>query len=467
MSQTGEPAVNNNSTYFYFMSNTNKRVAALCLGVATMLVPAVMQAQTAALQGALNQLFSVAEQHNATLQSMQSAIDVAQAGVDAAQKAKLPDVEAQLSVSYLGDAWLWNRHFGESTKAPMPHFGNNFLFKAQQVIYSGGALSAGVTMARQNEQMQRLTADGERLRIQFLLTGLYLQLHSLHNQQLVYERNRTLAEEQIALMKQRYSKGVALHSDITRYELQLQQISLGLTAVTDRQNIVRKQLTTALGIVDGDTATISSTVNMLPEEAFDDKTINIGAEAEWQQLATQGHVGLQQSSLGVDMSRTQEKLERSERLPKLAIVAENHLDGPITIEVPPIDKNLNYWFVGVGVSYNLSSLWKNKTKVRKARLATANAQDRLAETRREVSDGVHAAYVDFGTARTQLATREKSLQLASENYDVVSRRYQNGLAIVTDLTDAANMRLDAELQLANSRIGLVYAYYNLCYVVKK
>ena len=105
------------------MSNTNKRVAALCLGVATMLVPAVMQAQTAALQGALNQLFRVAEQHNATLQSMQSAIDVAQAGVDAAQKAKLPDVEAQLSVSYLGDAWLWNRHFGESTKAPMPHFG--------------------------------------------------------------------------------------------------------------------------------------------------------------------------------------------------------------------------------------------------------------------------------------------------------------------------------------------------------
>lgn len=449
------------------MSNKNKRVATLCFGVAMLLVPAVSQAQTAALQGGLDRLFSVAEERNATLQTMRSAIDVAHAGVDAAQKAKLPDVSAQLSVSYLGDAWLWNRHFGESTKAPMPHFGNNFLFKAQQVVYSGGALTAGVAMAQQNEQMQRLSADNERQRVQFLLTGLYLQLHSLLNQQKVYERNRTLAEEQIALMKQRYSKGVALHSDITRYELQLQQISLGLTAVIDRQSIVRKQLATALGVADGDTAALASAVSLLPEEAFDDKAISVGAEVEWQQLASQEHIGLQQSALGVDMSRTQEKLERSERLPKLAVIAENHLDGPITIEVPPIDKNLNYWFVGVGVSYNFSALWKNKSKVRKARLATANAQDRLTEVRKGVSDGVHAAFVDFGTARTQLATREKSLQLARENYDVVSRRYQNGLAIVTDLTDAANMRLNAELQLANARINLVYAYYNLCFVANK
>lgn len=445
------------------MSNTNKRVATLCMGVAMLLAPAVVQAQTATLQGGLDQLFRVAEEHNATLQSMRSAIDVAQAEVDAAQKAKLPDVNAQLSVSYLGDAWLLNRHFGEAMKAPMPHFGNNFVFQAQQVVYAGGALTASVQMARQNEQMQRLTADGERLRVRFLLTGLYLQLHSLSNQQQVYERNRTLAEEQITLMKRRYSQGVALHSDITRYELQLQQIDLGLTSVIDRQRIVRKQLATALGVADADT----SAVAMLPESAFDESTIKVGAEAEWQQLAAQDHVGLQQSVLGISMSRTQEKLERSARLPKIAIIAENHFDGPITIEVPPIDKNLNYWFVGVGVSYNFSALWKNKSKVRKAQLATTYAQDRLVEAQKGVSDGVHAAYVDFGTARTHLATRVKSLQLASENYDVVSRRYQNGLAIVTDLTDAANMRLDAELQLANARINLVYAYYNLCYAANK
>lgn len=45
----------------------------------------------------------------------------------------------------------------------------------------------------------------------------------------------------------------------------------------------------------------------------------------------------------------------------------------------------------------------------------------------------------------------------------MSRRYHNGLAIVTDLTDAANLKLDAELQLADARIALVYAFYKLRY----
>lgn len=442
------------------MYKMNKRVAVLCLGAAMMLMPAAAQAQTDALRIGLEGLYRVADEHNATLQTMRSAVEEAKAGVTVAGKTRLPDVQAQLSVSYLGDAHLWNRHFGESTNAPMPHFGNNFFLQAQQAIYTGGAVTAGIQMARQNERMQRLTADAERLRVQFLLTGLYLQLHSLHNQQLVYERNRQLAEQQIALMRRRFEQGVALHSDITRYELQLQQIELGMTSVVDQQSIVRKQLATALGTAAADSAAVA----MLPESAFDDKAIQVGPEVEWQQLASTGHVGLRQGALGIDMSRTQEKLERSALLPKIALIAEEHLDGPITIEVPPIDKNLNYWFVGVGVSYNFSALYKNRSKVRKARLATTLATDRLAEARKGVSDGVHAAYVSYGTARTQLATREKSLQLASENYDVVSRRYQNGLAIVTDLTDAANMRLDAELQLANARIALVYAYYNLRYV---
>ena len=135
------------------MNKTNRSIAALCISAATLLMPAMAQAQTAALRGGLDRLYGVAEEHNATLQSMRAAIDVAQAGVEAAQKAKLPDVGAQLSVSYLGDATLWNRHFGETTRAPMPHFSNNFILQAQQAVYTGGALTAGVQMARQGEQM--------------------------------------------------------------------------------------------------------------------------------------------------------------------------------------------------------------------------------------------------------------------------------------------------------------------------
>ena len=70
----------------------------------------------------------------------------------------------------------------------------------------------------------------------------------------------------------------------------------------------------------------------------------------------------------------------------------------------------------------------------------------------------------MNTARTALATCQKSKQLATENYEVVSKRYENGVALVTELTDAANMKLSSELDLTNARINLIYTYYYLNFI---
>lgn len=428
----------------------------LSLGAATLCMPSGMRAQTPALRQSISKLYEQAEASNASIATLRAAVATAEAGVQTARADKLPDVSGQASFSYLGNARLWNRHFGESTSAPMPHYGNNFLLRAQQVLYAGGAIRSGIRLAGQQADMARWAVNDERQRVRFAVATLYPQLHCLRNQQAVYARNRELAEKQIDLMRHRREEGVALRNDITRYELQLQQMQLGETAVTDRQSIVVKQLRTALGAD-------SAQVALLGEEAFDAGAIAMGTEGEWQQKALLQHAGLQQSQVAVDMNRTQERLARSERLPKVALVAEDHLDGPITIEVPPINKNLNYWFVGVGISYNFSSLYKSKRKITQAQLATTQARQQAATVAQGLSDGVHAAYVNLGTARSTLATRQKGVQLAAENYDVVSKRYANGLALITDLTDAANMKLEAELALANAQIDVLCSYYELRY----
>ena len=439
-----------------FMNKEMRRWAASVWIAATACVPMSVQAQSKALSEGLQMLYANAETHNATLNSLRAAIATADAGVEVARMDKLPNISGQASFSYLGNARLWNRKFGESTSAPMPHYGNNFLLQAEQVLYAGGAIKSGITLAQQQAEMTRLAVKDERQHQRMLLTGLYLQLHNLRNQQVVFANNRSLAQKQIELMQHRREQGVSLRNDITRYELQLQQIDLGETAVTDQQSILLKELNTALG-------TDSVQVAWLSEADFVADDLSVGVEAEWQQRALLQHAGWQKSQLAVDMGKTQERLARADRLPKVAVMAEDHLDGPITIEVPPINKNLNYWFVGVGIRYNFSSLYKSKRNIAKAQLATAQAQTQTEVVRQGISDGVHAAYVNLGTARTDLKTRQKGVQLANENYDVVSKRYQNGMALITDLTDAANMKLEAELALANARINVLYCYYQLKY----
>lgn len=439
------------------MRKKMRRPLALLCAAAGVLSPAAVRAQSPLLQEGVERLYSVAEAHNASLRRVRAAVSEAGAGVETAKNAMLPEISGQASFSYLGNARLWNRKFGEGVTAAMPHYGNNFLLRAEQALYAGGAIKGGIALARQEAEMQRLTAEDERQRVRYTLVTLYLRLHSLRNQSEVYAANAALAAAQIELMRRRRESGVSLRNDITRYELQLRQTQLGKTTMDDQADIALRQLLTAVG-------TDSAEVDTLPAAAFDEAALpSAGDEAEWENLAAESHKGVQRAALAVDMGLTRETLARAERRPKVVLVAEDHLDGPITIEVPPINKNLNYWYVGVGVSYNFSSLYKGKRKLRQARLGTALARETLDETRQGVGDAVHAAFVNLRTARTELATREKSVELATENYRVVSKRYESGLALVTDLTDAADMKLDAELALANARVNLAHCYYTLKY----
>lgn len=106
------------------MKQTMKIWVVTLVGMASVFVPSALWGQNQRLTGQLQQLFDCAEQNNASLTRMRAAIATAEAGEETARLAQLPDVEAQLSISYLGDVRLWNRTFGESMAAPMPHFGN-------------------------------------------------------------------------------------------------------------------------------------------------------------------------------------------------------------------------------------------------------------------------------------------------------------------------------------------------------
>ena len=77
---------------------------------------------------------------------------------------------------------------------------------------------------------------------------------------------------------------------------------------------------------------------------------------------------------------------------------------------------------------------------------------------------MQAGYVNFLTSFTDLRTQEKSVELADENYDVTGNRYKNGLALLTDMLDASNTKLSADLGLVNARINVIYHYYKMKYL---
>jgi len=401
----------------------------------------------------IQEMFDLAEANSRSIRTYDLAEKEAKQAVQIAKNALLPSVDVSLSASYLGDGWIADRDFSNGANAPMPHFGNNFAIEASQVIYAGGAISNSIAVAKLRKQLARLDKVRNREDIRFLLVGNYLELFKLQNQAAVYRKNIEQTVRLLADVKARQKEGLALKNDITRHELQLKTLEQALLQINNGITIANNELVTVLGMpLETSIRVDTCLLNSLPV---------ISNEVDWQVTALESSPLLQQAKLGIEESRHNEKIVNAERLPSVALIAGDHLDGPITIEVPPINKNFNYWYVGIGIKYNLASLYKTGSKSRLARYSHQKAVENELLLRDNIQTQVKASHVRFAEAFAMYDTQKKSLELAEQNYDVINNRYLNDLALITDMLDAGNSKLSAELQVVNARINILFNYYKL------
>ena len=407
----------------------------------------------------LEELFESAERNGAQLRPSFSAEEDANQEIRVARSGRLPDINASLSFSYIGDGFTTKRNFSEYQKAPIPHYGNVLSLSVNQPVYTGGAITSGIQLAELKLTASRYATELQRDNVRFQLTGFYLDIYKYTNLRGVVENNITQARKVLDEMRARYEQGVALQNDITRYELLVSNLELQLVKINNTIDILNNNLVTIAGLPDG-------TV-IVPDSAILDKSLPSQSESSWQSEASINSPMLKLAQSKVDISRKAEDLTKSERMPRIGLQAGWSIDGPILVEVPPINRNLSYWYIGVGVSYNLSSLFKTNKSLSRSRAATVHATDELAAARENTELAVRADYVRYLESYEELNTRQKSVELAERNYNTVFTRYSADMALITDMLDAANSKLDAEQQLVNARINIIYYYYKLLFTSGK
>lgn len=399
------------------------------------------------LQLTLTDVFTRIENENRTIAMLRTAQEAAEQGIRSAKDARYPEINAEVNVSYIGDSFLTDRDFSNYTKAPSPHFGNGFTLEAQQVVYAGGAVNAAVKMAEHEGRMSEAVISQSRQGLRLMAAGEYLDLFRTDNSIKVYEKNIALTTKLIEEINAKREHGLALAADVTRYELRLEMLKLDLVRLRNTREIMNYRLVNSLGLPEG--TVVSSAL-------ADDEDLRDRSRQHWQEIAADSSPEMKVSGINADMALTRQKLVRSERLPKIAVVAYENFNGPITFEIPPIDKNLNIWYVGLGIRYNFSSLYKSGHKLKQAEIAVRQAEQAKDVTEENLRNNVQKAYADYMQSYVELETSEKSLQLADENYGRVHDRYMEQLVLVTDMLDAFNMKLEAELDVSAANAGIQY-----------
>lgn len=401
----------------------------------------------------LSEVFRLAIANSKQLRLAQTGVETSHAVTKIVESALLPSIDVSLSGSYIGNVAIMDRNFSNLQTFTMPHFGNNFAIDASQVIFTGGAIRTNIAKSKLEEQVAQLNYDRNELDICFLVTGYYLDLYKFKNQREVFLKNMEQTEMLITQIRSKEAQGMALGSDVTRHELMLQHLKLSLLEIDNNSKILNQQLVVTLGL--------PADTHIIPDPSVLEMNLSSVNKDNLLQLAMSNLPELKSAALNKDIAAKDTRIAKADYYPQIALVAANHFDGPILIEVPTINSNLNYWYLGIGVKYNLASLYKSNKKIQLANKKQQLAENAEALAVEHTQVVVQSAYIRFTESFEKLKVYEISSRLANENYRIINNRYLNDAVLITEMLDASNTRLNADLELVNAKLNVIYNYYRL------
>ena len=397
--------------------------------------------------------FELAAKNSTQLKLSEINTALARQKKEIAKLGKLPDISSGLNYGYLSNSQIWDPSFDKHTTKPIPHNLTQFSVQASEVIFKGGEVANNLKKASLEEQIAILNQDKNLEDIKFLVAAKYLDIYRLINQRQVYLDNIKLSQERLKNILSLQKQGLVTNNDVLRTKLIISDLELAVRKTDDNIKILNQQLNTVLGLDLNETLLPDSSLLKYSPEQEDIKKLMA--------IAFENNKELKTATKEIEVAQTNLKLIGADRYPRVSLFAANNLQRPYTYSTPALDIYYNNWMAGLSISYNISSIYQSpgKRKAGKIQIEQSLAKETLQKENVEVA--VNADLIRFNQAQYELATYTEDLRSAEENYRIVEKRYFNQLALLADLIDATNTKIEAELKVSNARINVVFTHYQL------
>lgn len=401
----------------------------------------------------LDEICQHAMENNQALKLSAGNMEVADQQLAVSRQAQLPNLNLSLSAFYLGDATIYSKDFSDKNVVEMPHFGNSLIVQANQLLYKGGAVRNSIAIASLQKQMASLDFEKNKQDIKLLISSYYLEILKLRHQKSIFEKNIKLASIRLHNIEKMYEQGMVTNNDVIRTRLLISNLEQGLLQVANGLEILNNQLVVATGL--------PQDVVIVPDETLLTQIPTISNLETYRDAAIAGHFNILKAQKSSEIAEKALKIAKSDRIPSLSLFAANSLQRPITSSTPALDMYTNGWQAGGSLSFNLSSLYKapKSIKLSKLQLEQSKRNEVLQQQNTEIA--VNTAYLKHQEAKKQLETTTVNMELASENYKIIEKKYLNQLAILVDMLDASQAKVESELQHTNATVNVIFSYYKL------
>lgn len=397
--------------------------------------------------------FDLALANSKELAIVQRAVTAAhQQGIISYQD-RLPEVSAGLGEGYLSNADTWDPGFASHRVSHLPHLATSFSVAASWTVVAGGRISMSIRQTGLQEELASLTVAQRQEEIKLLVVSKYLDICRQQNQLRIYLDNAQLARHRLALIGSMYRQGMVTRNDILRTQIEINDYELAARRTGNAVIRLNTELNVVLGQPDS-LRLIPDTSLLHPPAAPETLEHYITAALRGNPRLNFARTESRSAALRVDQQKAQ-------RRPVISLYAGTNLLRPYVYSSPATDIYYNVWQAGVSIRYDIGSLYRSSARIKGSQLDldVSRTRDTLGE--QQVVASVRNAYNLCQESADELETARRDVASSDENYRIVEEKYRNQLSLITDLIDATDTRIQAEIRVNDAIINTLYTYYQL------
>jgi len=401
----------------------------------------------------LNEAIDLGIKNSKQLKNSQAKIEEATASLKEALNNQLPD--AKLSASYL---WLSNANVDMKLKSNNPGGGGGTtptisragyaIANASVPVFAGGRIRYGIEASRFLEEATRLDADNNKEEVIQNTIEAFVNLYKAKSSVSLVQENLAEAQQRVKDFSNLEKNGLLPRNDLLSAQLQASNFELGLLDAENNWRLANVSVNILLGLPEN--------LELVPDSSMIDQNFSVKTLDDYLQTAYTDRKDLAALDLRKKASESAIRSAKGEYYPSLAVSG-----GYIAADIPEVITITNALNIGVGVSYNIGSLWKTKAKVQQAEARAKQAAIGESQLNDDIRLDVNHAYLNFLSSQKKIEVYEKAVEQAIENYRIVKNKHDNNLETTTDLLDANTKQLLERMNLIFVKADAVVAYNKL------
>ena len=385
------------------------------------------------------------------LKISQSKIDEATAALQEAMERKLPNASASASYLRLNSANIDlkssnnNGNAGSNPNVNQVFYG---MVNLSMPIYSGGKIRYGIRSAELLKKAIELDAEINKDEIIQNTIEAFANLFKAGSQVRLIRENLASARQRVKDLTNLEKNGLLARNDLLKAELQASTVELNLLDAENNRDFANLNMNLMLGLP-SETLLALDTAGI--EKAYDTRVMDDFIRAAMQNRKDKAATELRRQS-----AQTGVLSAKAEALPSIQLTG-----GYIAADIPNLLTVTNAVNIGLGVSYNIASLWKNKSKVKQAESRVQQIQYNEELLDDHIRLQVSRDYLTVISNRKKVEVYAKALEQATENERIVKNKFNNSLATTQELLDADVALLQSKLSYTLAKADQFVAYNKL------